>query len=445
MPGKPKVVVVVTEGASPDLLNRWMLQGLLKGFSALHEQGSSGPLSAEGTPYEPPGLVSLLTGRPAADHGIFSYWSVHDPHYRPATLQGSERRYPLMWHLDEFAEVRFACLGVFGAHPVEPLNGSLISYPMVPTLRACYPAELQRELHRRGIRPVHDVSIFQTGQPREELLSQFLLADIERGRATLAMLAEHDVVVVNLTSIDRTSHFYWQELELDGVDVDNAVLSAYRTCDQILSELLDQADSNTTVLAFSEIGFGPLRAYRSINEVLERAGFLQNTPTGAVDWAATRAFEAVQGTHGVNINRRGRYRDGCVADAEYAGIRTEVQQTLLAAINPSTGLPYFSAVTPGEQVYRGEASGQAPDLILEPADWRYLPLGDTTWARHVNRHWQSGWHRRDSYWAAVGPRFPAAHRAGTTAMVVDVPATITDLLERDPPSGWAGHSLVPTA
>jgi len=63
---------------------------------------------SEGTPYEPPGLTSLLTGRTAGDHGICSYWSVHDPEYSPQTLNGVERRNPLMWHLPEFQGVRFA-------------------------------------------------------------------------------------------------------------------------------------------------------------------------------------------------------------------------------------------------------------------------------------------------------------------------------------------------
>ena len=74
---------------------------------------------------------------------------------------------------------------------------------------------------------------------------------------------------------------------------------------------------------------------------------------------------------------------------------------------------------PREAVYAGAGVDRAPDLIVEPADERYPPLGDPYWARHVNRRWHSGWHRRDSYFAAVGPDF----RAGTTvdgAALIDV-------------------------
>ncbi|MGJ3560839.1 hypothetical protein ACR6C2_30120 [Streptomyces sp. INA 01156] len=59
-------------------------------------------------------------------------------------------------------------------------------------------------------------------------------------------------------------------------------------------------------------------------------------------------------------------------------------------------------------MYPGTATAGAPDLIMEPADWRYLPLGDPRWATHVHRTWQSGWHRRESFWQASAPASPPA-------------------------------------
>lgn len=98
-----RTIVIITEGAAPALLDRWCEAGALPGFARLRREGAHGPLSAEGTPYEPPGLLSVLTGRHAADHGFFSYWSCHDPEYSPRVLgsgtaaircSGSTRRSP---------------------------------------------------------------------------------------------------------------------------------------------------------------------------------------------------------------------------------------------------------------------------------------------------------------------------------------------------------------
>jgi len=434
-----RVVVVVTEGATPHLLNRWCDRGELPSFARLRAHGAGGPLDAEAVPYEPPGLVSLLTGARAADHGFLSYWGVHDPDYRPQVLTSGQRRQPLLWQQPEAAGLRFACVGLFGTHPVEPFDGWLISYPMQTTLRGCHPATLQRELAARGIRPVHDVSIWWSGQARAELLPQLLDADERRGRAALALFDEGaDAVIVNLTAIDRSSHIFWQELELgDEEERGSAVLAAYRTADRIIGWFLDRLDGDTTLLAFSEIGFGPLRAYCSVNEALEQAGLLAHGPDG-VDWGRSQAFESVQGTHGVNINLVGRYKSGTVAGGDYTRVRDETTAALLAAINPRTGLPLFDAVRPREEVYPGTAVEAAPDLILEPADWRYLPLGDPSWAGHVKRTWQSAWHRPRSYWAALGAGVRDSVQTRDASGPADMTAAVFAALDRDIPAWCAG-------
>lgn len=433
-----RVIVVITEGATPELLDRWIGQDRLPNFARLFAEGTRGDLDAEGVPYEPPGLLSLLTGHRAGDHGFFSYWTCHDPEYRPQVLSGEQRKQPLLWQQPNLAELKFASIGLFGTHPVEPLDGWVISYPMYPTLRACYPPELQRDLAAQGIRPAHDASIWWHGQAKGELLPKLLDADRRRGRAAMVLYERGaDAVLVNLTAIDRSSHIFWQELELGADHVDGAaILAAYRVADEVIGAVTDHADERTAIIAFSEIGFGPLRSYCAINDDLAAAGLLTEAADGTVDWASTTAFESVQGTHGVNINLRGRYKHGSVAPEDYERIREDVAATLLGVLNPQTGLPLFSAVSPREEVYRGDAVWQAPDLVLEPADWRYLPLGDQHWAKHVHRTWQSGWHRRRSYWAMAG-----APSTPSVAGPVDIAATVVDLLGRELPAGFVGSPL----
>jgi predicted AlkP superfamily phosphohydrolase/phosphomutase len=355
-------------------------------------------------------------------------------------------RHPLLWQRPEFASQRFGVINVFGTHPPTPLNGWLVTYPMQQTLNACYPRDLLWSLSGKGLHYTHDVSVWFSGQSQQEFLPFVLEADRRRGELALALLDEGaDAVVANLTGVDRTSHCYWQELEEDSpVPVEeSAVFQAYQLCDQLIARLIERMTPHTSLLVFSEIGFGALRAYCSVNDHLEAAGFLTTQGSGeeqTIRWEETTAFEAVQGTHGVNLNLSERYEQGKVKAESYHQLREQVMAALREAINPYTGLLLFRRVLPREEVYSGQSITQAPDIIVDPADTRYLPLGDPFWARHVYRTRQSGWHRRDSYWAGMGEAFGAAEQT-RVAGLPDIAPTICRMLDVDVPKDFSGSSL----
>lgn len=443
---KRKAIILITEGVSRPLLEKWCAQGLLPGFARLLKEGSSGGLRSDLVPYEPPGLITAFTGQSAGEHGWFSYWNVHNSDYRPRPMLSGELRHPLIWQRPEFAAQRFAVINVFGTHPPIPLNGWLVTYPMQQTLNACYPRDLLWSLSGRGLPYTHDVSVWFSGQSQKEFLPQVLEADRRRGELALALLDEGaDAVIVNLTGVDRTSHCYWQELE-DGSPVplpESAVCQAYQLCDRLITHLIERVTEQTSLLVFSEIGFGALRAYCSINSYLEQAGFLTTQGSGTeqtIRWAETTAFEAVQGTHGINLNLNGRYAEGTVKSEDYHQLREQVMAALRECINPYTGLSLFRQVLPREEVYYGQSVTHAPDVIVDPADERYLPLGDPFWATHVYRTRQSGWHRRDSYWAGMGEPFGTAQQT-QVAGLLDIAPTICRMLDLDVPNDFSGSAL----
>jgi hypothetical protein len=122
------------------------------------------------------------------------------------------------------------------------------------------------------------------------------------------------------------------------------------------------------------------------------------------------ACEAVQGSHGVNLNLRRRYAGGVIDDQSEEACRLEVAQALEAARDPVTEQPLVARVDAGPVLYPGVASDLAPDIVVVPADERLLPLGEGRWAADLMRGAQTGWHRRSGYWAATGPRAGAIPR-----------------------------------
>ena len=307
-----------------------------------------------------------------------------------------------------------------------------ISYPMRASTHTTHPRDLTVQLHRSEASPRHDVTIWFDASARESFVARVLDADRRRAAAFVGMLRGEygpipDVAVLNLTSIDRLSHVYWQELDVASPvpEGDQAVLAAYELVDAILGEIIKDLGSQDQLLAFSEIGFGPLAHYVPVNDALEKADLLRRDVTGNIDWSRTVAFESVQGTSGVNLNDRERYKEGTVTASDRAAVRSDVLAVLDEFINPYTGTPFAAEVHAREDVYRaGPGRVGAADIILDPADWRYLPLGAAEWASITNRHRQSGWHRRDSYWAALGHSFTAGK--GAPGELCQVAATIAE-------------------
>lgn len=251
-----------------------------------------------------------------------------------------------------------------------------------------------------------------------------------------------DVMIINFTSIDRVSHFYTNELKLNDIPLEEkAVFQAYRDCDSILGDLLVEIeDTDTNLVWFSEFGFGHLERFVSINDYLSSKKFLTYSTENRrrPNWEKTLAFESVQGSHGINLNRKSFYKNGIVSDSDFQSSREEIIQSLLNMNNPYNGNPMFSMVTKREEYY---INPEAPDIILEPYDWKYLPYGDNHWSDVVSRHSQTGWHRPKAMWGGVGPKIRKKNWSGSSELIDLVP-TFYYLMDLNIPSFLSGKGLL---
>jgi predicted AlkP superfamily phosphohydrolase/phosphomutase len=394
-------------------------------------------------PYESSALQTAFTGCSPGEHGVFSYWKVHNPSYLPCIWESNELRRPYLWQWPEFGDHTFGVLNVFGTHPPYGINGYMITYVFNQSLHCCHPKSLLLDLQKQGLRYAHDVSAFYRGQPRDDF--QQLLFRISRLQIEVALelLAKVDILIANFTLADRLSHFYWQEVE-DGSplgDEDTGLYKGYQILDTAVQRFLEVLDDDSHLLLFSDVGFGPLKEFVSFNGYLERMSFLVRDPRGHILWDRTTAFETVQGSHGININVRPYYREGMIGADSYRSVRDDIISYLRALTNPRTGLPFFRQVVPREEYYAGSSVGEAPHIILIPADARYLPRGDEYWAHHVHRENQSGWHRPEGFWTGRGPQLNARCRTGAIA---DITPTILDLCGKPPRDRCAGSTLCGT-
>ncbi len=437
---KEKIICIVLEGMGTKLLNQYMNQGYLKNIhSLMREQG--GLLLSSKVPYEGSALQTAFTGYQPEETGVYSYWHIHNYHYIPQIITSDQLEKKSIWQREEMNDRRFAVINIFGTHKPYPINGYMLTYLFQQSLRACYPENLIRELSKAGFPYGNDVSALYTGTEREKFLNMIFQLEKKRINVAFELLKKVDVLIANFTIVDRLSHFYMQELDSEVFQekTESAIFKAYELMDETVGRFLDEMDKDTQLFVFSDLGFGSLREFFSLNSYLEKENFLRREKNGQFDWKRTIAFESIQGSHGVNINLKGLYRDGIVGMEQFESVRNEVMEYLNKLINPKTGLPYFKAVIKGEEFYSGTYSNKAPHIMLEAFDERYLPLGDNYWAEHVHRHYQSGWHRREGFWTGKGNKIDGVKKDGS---VLDISPTLFGLMNKSVPIEFKGKSLI---
>lgn len=435
-----KIVCVVLEGMGTGVLNRYMEKGYFKNIHGLLEM-QGGDLISSKVPYEGTAIQTAFTGYSAEESGVFSYWHIHNYNYIPQIIDSSQLVKKSIWQRKEFEDTKFAVINIFGTHKPYPINGYMLTYLFQQTLRACYPDNVIRELSKAGFPYGNDVSALYTGTSREKFLDMIFKLEKKRINVAFELLKKVDMLITNFTIVDRLSHFYTQELDSDifSDETETAIYRAYELMDQTVGRFLEELDESCQLFIFSDLGFGPLREFVSFNQYLQKAGYLKRNENGEFDWKQTVAFESVQGSHGVNINQKGIYRDGCVEEEQFDTVRSEIMSFLKDLTNPKTGLPFFKEVVKGEEYYQGPYSKDAPHIMMEPFDNRYLPLGDNYWAEHVFRHYQSGWHRRDGFWTGKGSKIDGIKKDGT---ILDICPTLFELADKKVPDDLKGKSLI---
>lgn len=427
-------IIAIAEGVELSVLRQAVAEGRLPWFSRACSAGQLWPMACGPAPYEASNLATAFTGLGRGHHGCYSYWAIRGEHgTAPAILTSADLGVKPFWSWPQLGDLRTGVVNVQLTHPPQPINGFILSYLMQQSLRHTYPHQLSHQLHKRGLRYGHDVSVFYRGEPPEHFFSEVMRVARYQLETAISLAGDCDLLIVNMTVVDRLSHFLWDALEhWNGSSPAPFLWRAYEFIDEALARL-DALAGEEPMLVFSEEGFGPLDGFVSLDRCLQEAALLRLDEHGEVCEATSNAREAVQGSHGVRLLGSAV---GSLAAAQ------EVRQCLEEARSPDGSL-VVARTWLREEIYDGPRVGLAPEIIVEPADPRRPPLGDPRWARHVNRHLQTGWHRDTGFVLVqrVRPLLPADR----TAALESIAPTALALMGRDHETGPTGPTATPLA
>ncbi len=194
------------------------------------------------------------------------------------------------------------------------------------------------------------------------------------------------------SSSDLQSHIFWWDS-----DEKHPIRSApeakarfdlvrrlYQKLDAVIGDLMDRYGGKATIIVMSDHGFANFGRQFNVNSWLRDLGYLGPRECSSimhdVDWSSTTAYGL--GINGLYLNMKGRERDGIVEPGDQReALLTELKERL-EAVTDFSGERVIRGVYRSDQIYSGNATALAPDLIIGyargyRASWATC-LGDLT-------------------------------------------------------------------
>lgn len=284
-----KLLIIGFDGASPDLLTRWLDEGELPNLKRIIDSGVYGPLRSVPNMSSPSAWTTFATGKNSGKHGIFCFTERNFASYRYSYVNGAFRRAETFWEM--LCGDRTGCvINVPMTFPVQSINGCMIAgldAPGVDSEGVCHPAGLVSEMvDKNG--PYRITPDFATllrkgahwGKAADRLLDNMEM----RYDHTCYLMDKYDwdLFTVVFGETDLAHHFFWKFLEPghpactpeEARLYGDTILNVYRKMDDIAGRLLER-NPDVTVMIVSDHGGGlNTRGVELVADWLESLGLL---------------------------------------------------------------------------------------------------------------------------------------------------------------------------
>jgi len=182
-----------------------------------------------------------------------------------------------------------------------------------------------------------------------------------------------------ISTLDQSTHMLWRNMDpkhpahtAEAARYSDALENLYTRMDSVLGVVEKRLPEGTALIIMSDHGFAPFYKKFNLNTWLLENGYIEvrrpdelerHHLLSDVDWRRTRAYGL--GINGLYINLKGREKKGVVKPGrEYDELLDEISRKLLAVRDPETGEPVIGRVYKTREVYHGNETANAPDLIV---------------------------------------------------------------------------------
>lgn len=179
---------------------------------------------------------------------------------------------------------------------------------------------------------------------------------------------------------DRIQHMFWRYrdpehplYDKESAEVFGEVIDRnYERMDDVLGWVMDELNDEDDLVVMSDHGFASFRRQVDLNRWLYENDYLalkDGTEPGdvkslfnGVDWSQTKAYAI--GLAGIYINREDREANGSVPPEDADDLEQQIAGELDTLEDTETGNPAVSRVARTHDSYEGNATEDAPDLLV---------------------------------------------------------------------------------
>lgn len=476
-----KVLMIGLDGATFDLLDPLMQDGIMPYLRSALERGVRAELQSTRNPLTPPAWISMVTGRSPEVHGVHDFLRPEFSRDGSVFLRVNDSRdiaVETVWSMASRQGKRVTSMNFFGMSPPFPIDGYMISgfVPWRHLRHATHPPQLFEAL-----KSVEGLDYKNLGMDigEEKKCVQGLLEgeheawirlQSERDAAWASLTAHlmetdrTELTAVVLDGPDKLQHLFWRFLDPNLVEgepsewfarIRELCLDFYRQLDRTIKRLSELAGPETTILLTSDHGFGPTVEVVFLNEWLAQQGYLKWKPeaesSGAdqltadkmrdhmamIDWPETEAFCPTPSSNSIYV-RRDPHRPDQVGGIPYMDFCGRLREQLLAFRDPTDGRAVFTEV----HLNRLEGipySEHTPDLTVRLRDGGFVSILKGPEGRVVSpRAHADGTHRPNGVFMAWGPGVVEGVKAEPLSLL-DITPTILHLLDLAIPKELEGR------
>jgi predicted AlkP superfamily phosphohydrolase/phosphomutase len=429
-----RIVVIGIDSATLDLIEPYVAAGHLPHIARLLQGGVYAPMRSTLPVMSPPAWTSMISGHNPGKHGIYDFLRFIPGTYRIQATRSDQTTYRTIFDLASQYNRRVLSINVPLTYPPRPVNGTMISGPIVPSRGIfTHPAELGQQLAAMDYR--QEVDMKYTRGEDAAYLAEVRNVTSSQVQTFLWLMQRDpwDIAMVVLRGVDEVMGFMWHHIDpqhpwhdpVAAQEFGSAMVEIHTLIDHAVGAIIAAAGPDTTVALVSDHGGGPCYKEVFLNIWLEQKGWLvrkrhhpldkwrrniqhktgltrdhiaprldtpwawairkriplsiqhmlvpeQQSPTlsDSVDWSRTRAY-SIGNIGQIYLNLKGREAQGIVDPGhERDALLNQITHELFQLTDE--GVPVVDEVYRSEDLYHGPYADKGPDLNILMRGMTYI-------------------------------------------------------------------------